>query len=387
MYHKLSMVLVWLCFLSWSGVASMTSPTVMGIDNADMAIAYDLDVAVNGLYVVGNDSDSDVAIAVMGSTGSGKTTFINMASNSTLRIGGGLESCTSVIQFAQPFELNGRTVTLIDTPGFDDTHKSDAEILRMIAVFLATAYENGKELGGVIYMHRISDFKMSGISTRNFKMFRRLCGDSTLKNVVVATNMWSEVSQDTGVAREAELSSNDLFFKPVLENGGQMLRHTNTPASAHAIISRIIDNHPLPLQIQRELVDQKMDLDDTGAGEELHKEMKIQMEKHRNEMHALHEEMQDAIREKDEETRRELEIATRRLEEEMARVQNDSQKLASQYSEEKKQLEKRMEEINEVARQEAEKRHAEYNQQMQHMNAQLEHARRRRRGFFRRVFG
>ena len=39
---------------------------------------------------------------------------------------------------AQAFELDGRLVTLIDTPGFDDTSKSDSDILRMIAAFLAT---------------------------------------------------------------------------------------------------------------------------------------------------------------------------------------------------------------------------------------------------------
>lgn len=100
-------------------------------------------------------------------------------------------------------------------------------------------------------MHRISDFKMSGTSTRNFKMFCQLCGDSALKNVVIATNMWSGVSEDIGIAHEAELVSNDLFFKPLLDKGGKMLRHTNAPASAHAIIASIIENHPLPLQIQR----------------------------------------------------------------------------------------------------------------------------------------
>jgi len=34
--------------------------------------------------------------------------------------------------------LDGRRVVLIDTPGFDDTMKSDTEVLRMIGDFLAT---------------------------------------------------------------------------------------------------------------------------------------------------------------------------------------------------------------------------------------------------------
>ena len=56
-----------------------------------------------------------------------------------LRVGVGLESCTAEVQVADEFTLDGRTVTLIDTPGFDDTTKSDTEILKLIAFFLANA--------------------------------------------------------------------------------------------------------------------------------------------------------------------------------------------------------------------------------------------------------
>ena len=65
---------------------------------------------------------------------------MNLASGSKLPIGDGLKSCTSMVQTAGPFELHGRPVTLIDTPGFDDTHVSDTDILKMIAVYLSTMY-------------------------------------------------------------------------------------------------------------------------------------------------------------------------------------------------------------------------------------------------------
>lgn len=61
-----------------------------------------------------------------------------MASGSELRVGMGLESCTAQVQLADGFIVDGRQVILIDTPGFDDTNVSDAEILNMIAAFLAT---------------------------------------------------------------------------------------------------------------------------------------------------------------------------------------------------------------------------------------------------------
>ena len=49
-----------------------------------------------------------------------------------------LEPCTAEIKLAQEFILNGRGVVLIDVPGFDDASKSDADILKGIAAFLAT---------------------------------------------------------------------------------------------------------------------------------------------------------------------------------------------------------------------------------------------------------
>jgi len=38
---------------------------------------------------------------------------------------------------SKPFALNGHTVTLIDTPGFDDTNRSDTDILKSISAYLA----------------------------------------------------------------------------------------------------------------------------------------------------------------------------------------------------------------------------------------------------------
>ena len=68
----------------------------------------------------------------------GRLQFINLASGSNLRVGMGLESCTAEVKIADEFTLDGRTVALIDTPGFDDTSMSDGEILKIIAAFLAT---------------------------------------------------------------------------------------------------------------------------------------------------------------------------------------------------------------------------------------------------------
>lgn len=92
---------------------------------------------------------------VMGMVGSGKTSvsrvtptllsqltpfilqFVNLASGSAFNVGDNLRSCTVDAQVSKPFQLDGRQISLIDTPGFDDTTKSDFDVLNTIATFLA----------------------------------------------------------------------------------------------------------------------------------------------------------------------------------------------------------------------------------------------------------
>ena len=65
--------------------------------------------------------------------------FINLVSGSHLGVGRGLESCTSIVEHGSAFDLDGRRVVLIDTPGFDDTNLRDVDVLNMIASFLSTS--------------------------------------------------------------------------------------------------------------------------------------------------------------------------------------------------------------------------------------------------------
>ncbi|KAJ7859152.1 hypothetical protein B0H14DRAFT_2747238 [Mycena olivaceomarginata] len=343
----------------------MTATTALSEDNEDIrsTMSYSPTPRVGSMHDIAVPQEDEVAIAYATIHFECiKPWFINTLSGSNLRVGSSLQSCTTTVQVASPFKLDGRWISLIDTPGFDDTSRSDTEILTQIASFLAAAYEHGKKLAGVIYMHRISDVRMGGISTRNFKMFRQLCGESTLRNVVIVTNMWGEVGREVGEAREAELGSDDRFFKPVLDKGGRMLRNNNGITSAQAILYYLIGNHPRALRIQRELVDQGKNISQTAAGEELNRELAEQIKRHRQEMAALQEEMKEAIREKDEETRKELELETRKLQAEMARVQNDSNKLAGWPT------------VAEAARKETEAAEENHRRQIQELEDRLHHS-------------
>ncbi|KIM56893.1 hypothetical protein SCLCIDRAFT_69667, partial [Scleroderma citrinum Foug A] len=236
----------------------------------------------------------------------------------------GLESCTTQVQTAKPFFMDGRLVTLVDTPGFDDTTRSDTDVLTAIAAYLSNTYEQGAKLAGIIYMHRISDFRVGGTSKRNFRIFRELCGDNTLRNVLIVTNMWGSVNPKIGEAREKELASNDKFFKPVLEKGARMLRHNGTQASAHTILRHLANSQAATLAIQHELVNQRKGLAHTAAGAELTRALKEQADRHDEELKKLRSEMEVAMRSKDEETRQELQEEVDRKREEIERIRNDA---------------------------------------------------------------
>ena len=189
-------------------------------------------------------------------------------------------------------------------------------------------YKRGILLTGVLYFHRISDFRMGGVSRKNLAMFKGLCGERALQNVVIVTNMWGEVSSRIGDLREAELMSDDMFFKPVLDKGARMARHDKTISSAQRILRHLLNNPLLPLRIQEELVDEGKGLSETGVGEELNRELTALIRKHQQEMQALWADIQQAMREKDVETVGELEIEARALMVQIKRYKNDSDSLS-----------------------------------------------------------
>jgi chromosome segregation ATPase len=233
-------------------------------------------------------------------------------------------------------------------------------------------YGNGSTLAGVIYIHRISDNRFTGITKRNFGMFRELCGDETLKNVILVTNMWGEVSLEVGEAREQELVRE--FFKPVLDKGAQIARHHDTVESAHDIIRRIMKNRPIALQIQRELVDEHKNITETAAGQGARQELNEQIERHKAELKAIQEDMLRAQQKRDEETRRELDEEMRKIQEEMIRMRMSLEGMAAGYDEEKKRTEAVMRQMQEQARQDME--WAEQRRRMDELNERNEEKRR-----------
>jgi GTPase Era involved in 16S rRNA processing len=67
--------------------------------------------------------------------------FIGTATKSDVGVGHELQSCTTEINMVKlnwvdSYETTDFDIVFVDTPGFDDTNKSDVEILEMLADWL-----------------------------------------------------------------------------------------------------------------------------------------------------------------------------------------------------------------------------------------------------------
>ena len=157
----------------------------------------------------------------------------------------------------QPYEITigYTTLVLVDTPGFDDTNMSDFEILRAIAKWLETAFEEGQLLSGIVYLHRITDTRVAGSARRALHLFQRICGEDNYKNVILATTFWNSIAhcEEIGVDREQQLLSNEGFWKCMKEKGAQTTRLTRDYKTILPVLMNIAAKPLVTLGIQHEL--------------------------------------------------------------------------------------------------------------------------------------
>ncbi|KAF0639312.1 hypothetical protein FPSE5266_10285 [Fusarium pseudograminearum] len=217
---------------------------------------------------------NDAFIALMGITGSGKSSFISKCTDKSATIGHDMISCTSIVD-VYPYEVTPDfTVYLIDTPGFDDTGRSDTEVLSEIAAWLTDSYKHEIRLHGIIYLHRISDVRMQGSAKKNLVTFKELCGEDALKKVVLASTMWDIIPAEKATKREQELKDTPEFWGWMLSKGSSVHRYNNTAESAREIILSLTGhNAPIATDLQKQMVDEGKSLDETSAGQGLRSEL------------------------------------------------------------------------------------------------------------------
>ncbi|KIO01137.1 hypothetical protein M404DRAFT_743240 [Pisolithus tinctorius Marx 270] len=259
----------------------------------------------------------------MGPTGSGKSNFINqLTGRKENNSAHGLKSDTQGIREFTVNLSNNRLYVFVDTPGFDDTYRSDRDILHTIAEWLEKKYRNEVKLTGIIYTHRITDNRMSGSVCKNLDMFSRLCGDKAAERVRLVTTMWDKAKDKNLVeSRVSQLETN--FWKPLIDAGARHERFNNSSGSAWEIVRGLTGDGEAVL-LQEELVDVERKLNETTAGKALYSQFQRLLHEQKETIKQLQEE---AKAQKDPELVKQLEAEQRRLEAELQKTWDDMDKL------------------------------------------------------------
>ncbi|KAJ5442073.1 hypothetical protein N7445_005080 [Penicillium cf. griseofulvum] len=286
---------------------------------------------------VSKPGPSDKFFLVMGMTGSGKSTFVGRCTGEDVTVGHGLYSCTSSIDVFE-FQCNDHKVYLIDTPGFNDTNRSDIDTLSVLATYLGASYANGVRIHGILMLHPISDNRMSGSSVRNLNMMKAMCGFASYSNLAIATTMWSERSP-LCKQREVQLLSDERFFGGLISRGATTFRHNEKGllgsleeiTSARRIVTHLILQSekypPAVLELQREIVDQGKVIGETKAGILLAGDLYKARQAHEQELKRLKKAIETEIAQKNTKHAAEMQELKADLEKQMRKTEQDKQAL------------------------------------------------------------
>lgn len=177
---------------------------------------------------------------------------------------------------------------------------------------------------------------------RNLHMFKRLCGDQNLSNVVMATCQWERVLEEDGIERERQLKETKNFWGYMVERGSQVHRHYNTRESALKLIDSLVggttSRPKIVLDIQAQMVDEGKDLASTGAGQAIDDAISKEKSRFAKQIAESQADLKEALASRDRET---AEILRQHQEEMNARVRKlDTEHSALQVSLERLQGER-----------------------------------------------
>ncbi|KXN85553.1 hypothetical protein AN958_11120 [Leucoagaricus sp. SymC.cos] len=191
-------------------------------------------------------------------------------------VGHSLQSHTSEVNAVRVQYSDGIRIVLVDTPGFDDTRKSDLEILKTVSYWYKDVYRRGLEISGILYLHRITDNRMAGTPQKNLRLFKKLCGDEFYDLIFLTTTMWPEDDQnDEPIFHDRQAQLEDDYWADIIKRGRKSQRFRGTQESAWEILDNVIDaaaarQQRKILQIQDELVHLAKSVPATKAGQQLH---------------------------------------------------------------------------------------------------------------------
>lgn len=210
---------------------------------------------------------------------------------------------------------------LVDTPGFDDSSRSDCQILQEIAAWLEKTYDKGYRLNGLVYLHRINNVRMEGSARRALHVFQRVCGEDNYKNVVLATTFWNKMEhcKHEGIEREERLLRTEGFWKSMKDAGAKTTRLTQNYKEIIPALLEMAQKPKVVLDIQHELKS-GLPLDMTMAGLFIKDEAGDLQNNHDDELKRLQEDFARRLQQHDEQMQAAVAAGKKRVAQEEERA-------------------------------------------------------------------
>ena len=150
-------------------------------------------------------------------------------------------------------------------------------------------------IGGLLYIHRITDIRMAGSSLASLRIFEALCGEACFGDVTVVTTMWdtlqTQAAKDLAQDRELALQHEENFFGRLRSKGAEFNRSSDDGPSGTAVIDAIAGrSKPVTLAVQTEMMSNaNIKLADTTVGRYLYGNLTLarqRLEKRLNQVEA-----------------------------------------------------------------------------------------------------
>lgn len=178
---------------------------------------------------------------------------------------------------------------------------------------------------------------MEGSALRNLMMFRKLCGDKPLENVILATTFWGKVDPSMAEKRENELRTTPDFWGQMLQKGSRVERYRNREDGLH-MMDILLQKKVITLEIQHEMVDQAKPLGETQAGQAVNEELTRLEAKHRADTQQLKKEMEEAIKNHDKEMQENLKAQQERVDREINKINLQREQLNAERRAERREM-------------------------------------------------
>ncbi|PPR06521.1 hypothetical protein CVT24_001440 [Panaeolus cyanescens] len=185
--------------------------------------------------------DNGVKILIMGSTGSGKSSFIEALGGSRLSFKISNSGLAGYTQDVAAYKLENVAIGnidiyLIDTPGFADSKISEFEIVDKVQQWKNK--NGGLKFSQIFYLTPITRIRLPGSQKDVIRTIKALTGIGTGNKMMVITTMWDTICTPQALQRAESnfIQIQNEVWKDFIQTNAQFHKFHNTQESALDIL-------------------------------------------------------------------------------------------------------------------------------------------------------